>query len=1037
MQTIHMYMIGPGHAGYAAGTGGQILIELRTDDGTSAHNPTSTVLTSYLLTSYLNATPSIDFPIFTFPTPANLVAGNLYHIVFTNVDPNPSVNYLSVDATYLQNPPDPWQPTVSNTDSAELLSNNGQSWQPRAGYLPILQLDYTDGWQEGMGYMEVWIGVPQNISGTANGVREQFTVSGAQRNVGSVAMRVARVSGSDPLTVLLKDANGNVIEQGNIPASSFPSASSYTWVSYPFVSAHTLVPGNSYSLELATASSSTYQAFPIRKGVDYNFAGTTYYTDGYAQFKQSGGWVGWTQWGVTNRTDGDLQFYFEVIGSGTGTGTGTTSTPPVISNLSAGSVTSSGAIVSWNTDQPATGQVQYGTTTAYAGSTAQNATLATGHAQQISGLAANTLYHYRVLSANSSGNQAVSGDATFTTATASSSIPVTPPSGPITLVQQKTTTYASASSVVVNLSAAPHVGNALVLFSANNSVGISGVSGGGVTWARAGAGASHSALDVWYGLNSSGSGAAVTVSYADATGSGGINISEFAGVAASNGLDVAPATTAGVSTSPTTPTAATTNANDLIIAATADLSVGATTAGPTNGFTALSEAVNANKIVPAYRVVTATGSYSAGWTEPNEGWDAAIVALKAAVGTSAVSTPTASLSSVAVSPTSVTGGSSSTGTITLSGAAPTGGATVSLTSSNTAAAQVPASVAISAGATSATFTVSTTAVSSVTAVTITGSYNSGTQKATLTVNPLPSVSLSSVALNPTSVTGGSSSTGTVTLSGAAPTGGASVSLSSNTAAAQVPATVAVSAGATSATFTVTTTAVTSLTSVTVTGNYNGAKTATMSVNPATVSGSITFVQQKTATYTSAASVVVNLAAAPHAGSALVLFSANNNVVVTGVSGGGVSWVQGRSGAAHDALDIWYGLNSSGSGTAITVSYTNATGSGGVNISEFSGVATTNAIDVVPSSTAGVSTNPTTPKATTTNANDLIVAAAADLSVAATTGGPTNGFTALSEAANANKIIPAYRIVTGTGSYSTGWNESNEGWDTAIIALKSR
>src|SRR6266446_5684162 len=73
--------------------------------------------------------------------------------------------------------------------------------------------------------------------------------------------------------------------------------------------------------------------------------------------------------------------------------------------------------------------------------------------------------------------------------------------------------------------------------------------------------------------------------------------------------------------------------------------------------------------------------------------------------------PALSLSSLTLSPTSVIGGTqSSTGTVTLSGAAPAGGAQVALASSNTAAARVPASVTVAAGATSATFTVSTSAV---------------------------------------------------------------------------------------------------------------------------------------------------------------------------------------------------------------------------------------------------------------------------------------------------------------------------------------
>ncbi len=97
-----------------------------------------------------------------------------------------------------------------------------------------------------------------------------------------------------------------------------------------------------------------------------------------------------------------------------------------------------------------------------------------------------------------------------------------------------------------------------------------------------------------------------------------------------------------------------------------------------------------------------------------------------------------------------------------------------------------------------------------------------------------SPTLTSVVLHPPSVNGGSSSTGTVTLSGAAPYGGATVSLSSNMSAATVPASVTIPAGATSATFTVNSSAVTSSTSVTISASYGGAtKTAMLTVTPTT------------------------------------------------------------------------------------------------------------------------------------------------------------------------------------------------------------
>jgi hypothetical protein len=97
----------------------------------------------------------------------------------------------------------------------------------------------------------------------------------------------------------------------------------------------------------------------------------------------------------------------------------------------------------------------------------------------------------------------------------------------------------------------------------------------------------------------------------------------------------------------------------------------------------------------------------------------------------------------------------------------------------------------------------------------------------------PSLSLSSLSLKPTSVTGGNSSTGTVTLSGPAPAGGAQVALSSsNTTVARVPSSVTVTAGATSASFTVSTSAVASASAITISAVYSGAtKSASLTVTP--------------------------------------------------------------------------------------------------------------------------------------------------------------------------------------------------------------
>ena len=238
--------------------------------------------------------------------------------------------------------------------------------------------------------------------------------------------------------------------------------------------------------------------------------------------------------------------------------------------------------------------------------------------------------------------------------------------------------------------------------------------------------------------------------------------------------------------------------------------------------------------------------------------------------TTSLTVTAATLSSVTRSPTSVIGGTSSTGTVTLNGQAPAGGAVVTLSSSNTAAAQVPASVTVPAGATTATFTVTTSPMASNTSVTISGIYGV-TRTTTLTVT---AATLSSVTLNPTSVVGGNTSTGTLTLNGPAPAGGSVVTLSSsNTAAAQVPASVTVAANATTATFTVSTSPVASNASVTISGTYGATRTSSFTVLAAVVN-SVTLSPTSVLGGNSSTGTVTLSRAAP-AGGSVVTLSSNN------------------------------------------------------------------------------------------------------------------------------------------------------------------
>jgi hypothetical protein len=98
-------------------------------------------------------------------------------------------------------------------------------------------------------------------------------------------------------------------------------------------------------------------------------------------------------------------------------------TAPVINNVSATDITNNAAIINWTTDEASDSQVEYGTTTSYGYSTTLNSSMVASHSQTLSGLAANTLYHYRVKSRDASNNLATSSDSMFTTSATGDTTP--------------------------------------------------------------------------------------------------------------------------------------------------------------------------------------------------------------------------------------------------------------------------------------------------------------------------------------------------------------------------------------------------------------------------------------------------------------------------------------------------------------------------------------------------------------------------------------------------------------------------------------
>jgi hypothetical protein len=89
--------------------------------------------------------------------------------------------------------------------------------------------------------------------------------------------------------------------------------------------------------------------------------------------------------------------------------------PPLISNVASTGITSSGATITWVTNEPADSQVEYGLTTSYGNLTPLDTALIQNHSIALSELKARRTYYYRVRSKDTAGNLAISKRYSFRT----------------------------------------------------------------------------------------------------------------------------------------------------------------------------------------------------------------------------------------------------------------------------------------------------------------------------------------------------------------------------------------------------------------------------------------------------------------------------------------------------------------------------------------------------------------------------------------------------------------------------------------------
>ncbi|HWD38342.1 MAG TPA: PQQ-binding-like beta-propeller repeat protein [Fimbriimonas sp.] len=185
-----------------------------------------------------------------------------------------------------------------------------------------------------------------------------------------------------------------------------------------------------------------------------------------------------------------------------------------------------------------------------------------------------------------------------------------------------------------------------------------------------------------------------------------------------------------------------------------------------------------------------------------------IALIKASTGSLSVSTSLEILAppvqSLTVTPNPVLGGNAVTGTVTLAVAAPAGGWTITM-SSDQSFVTFPYAVSVPAGKKSTSFTIRTFPVGTPGVANLSASAGGIPAGTALTVQP---PALSSLVLTPSTVYGGTTAMGKLTVGLPAPAGGEVIELVTNSASIQIPASVTIKAGNHTASFVITTSAVT-------------------------------------------------------------------------------------------------------------------------------------------------------------------------------------------------------------------------------------
>lgn len=305
--------------GYHAGSGGSVVVSLRTCNLIESGNSGVTIAAGYI-DSPVERSP---YPVLNFKGTVLLVAGCRYAIDFRNVHGSSKDNWCSVNTMAILSPGD----RRPNNSTEVFVRNSSQpEWAPFKPHLrsvtPIFTLYNRVSPQledqvafPGYGGMESWVAEPRRVAGDEQ-IRQVF-IPVRDIDVKNVAIRIARTGKPGKLKALLTrgliplasatadGADVPLVDTQALP----PNRVGHDWIVLPFPRPVTLTAADEHRITFTAPAGDAYEAFPLRDGSEFGFCSP--WPKAWAEYTRTGpaGWRRWEAWGKPSNR-GDLQVFF-------------------------------------------------------------------------------------------------------------------------------------------------------------------------------------------------------------------------------------------------------------------------------------------------------------------------------------------------------------------------------------------------------------------------------------------------------------------------------------------------------------------------------------------------------------------------------------------------------------------------------------------------------------------------------------------------------------------------------------------------------